>query len=73
MNNQLLTTKQAASILSVSEDFLARDRWAGAKIPFIKLGSRAVRYRQEDIEDFINSRRMKSTSEHQVSKLAART
>ena len=63
MTNQLLTTKQAASYLCMSAAFLERDRWAGAKIPFLKVGSRAVRYRMEDLENFLNSRLRKSTSD----------
>lgn len=56
MSERLLTTKEAARYLGVSGSFLERDRWAGAKIPFIKLGNRAVRYRQEDLDAFIESR-----------------
>lgn len=56
MDERLLTTKEAARYLGVSASFLERDRWAGAKIPFIKLGNRAVRYRQEDLDNFIESR-----------------
>lgn len=37
MIEQLLTTKQAAPIQGVSIAFLERDRWAGARIPFIKM------------------------------------
>jgi predicted DNA-binding transcriptional regulator AlpA len=59
----LLNTKQAARYLGVSSAFLERDRWAGAKIPFIKLGTRSVRYRIKDIENFINQRVRRSTSE----------
>lgn len=57
MNSRnLLTTQQAADILGVSKAFLEKDRWAGAKIPFVKLGkTRAVRYKLEDLENFINS------------------
>ena len=36
MNNQLLTTNQAAIYLSLSKAFLERDRWAGAKVPLLK-------------------------------------
>lgn len=56
MLDKLLTTKQAAPILGVSEAFLERDRWAGAKVPFIRVGSRAVRYRLSDLESYIESR-----------------
>ena len=59
----LLTTPQAAKYLSVSKAFLERDRWAGARIPFIKVGSRAVRYRLADLEAFIEGQTRKSTSD----------
>lgn len=63
MQPQLLNTKEAAQYLSVSEAFLERDRWAGARIPFIKIGSRAVRYRQSDLDNHIQSNVKRSTSE----------
>lgn len=63
MNEPLLTTKEAAKCLSVSEAFLERDRWAGARIPFIRIGKRAVRYRPEDIDAYISIGIRKSTSE----------
>ena len=62
MQAQLLTTKEASKLLGVSTAFLERDRWAGAKIPFIKVGSRAIRYRQSDLDDYINNRVTYSTS-----------
>lgn len=63
MNTQLLNTKQAAQFLGLSKAFLERDRWAGAKVPFIKIGDRAVRYRLQDLEKYIESRFRKSTSD----------
>lgn len=63
MQEKLLTTKEAAPYLGVSEAFLERDRWAGAQVPFIRVGSRAVRYRVSDLEAFIESRRRVSTSQ----------
>lgn len=63
MQPQLLTTKAAAHYLGVSEAFLERDRWAGARIPFIKIGSRAVRYRLSDLDSHITSNIKRSTSE----------
>ncbi len=62
-DNRLLTTKEAAPILGVSIAFLERDRWAGATIPYIKVGSRAVRYRFSDLMRFIDSRIRLSTSQ----------
>ncbi|MEM7430689.1 MAG: helix-turn-helix domain-containing protein [Pseudomonadota bacterium] len=54
----LLTTKQAAKFLGVSMAFLERDRWAGATIPFVKVGSRSVRYLKSDLEDYIREHRV---------------
>lgn len=55
MQNQLLNTQQAADFLGVSVAFLERDRWAGARVPYIKVGSRAVRYQRSDLEQYILS------------------
>ena len=56
MDDQLLTTKEAAGYLGLSKAFLERDRWAGAQVPYIKIGSRAVRYRLSDLQHYIQSR-----------------
>lgn len=59
---QLLTTAQAAKMLCVSESFLERDRWAGARIPYVKVG-RSVRYQLAELDAYIASRIRRSTSE----------
>lgn len=64
MQDKLLTTKEAAPILGVSVAFLERDRWAGARVPYIKIGSRAVRYRQSDLATYIESCKRHSTSQN---------
>jgi len=66
MNANLLTTKQAANILGVSPAFLERDRWAGAKVPFVRVGSRSIRYRHSDLDTFIESRVKTSTSSYEM-------
>jgi Helix-turn-helix domain len=48
----LITGPEAESILRVARGYLAKDRTAQARIPFVKIG-RAVRYRQSDIRAFI--------------------
>lgn len=63
MQVNLLTTREAARYLGLSKAFLERDRWAGAKVPFIKIGSRAVRYRTQDLDAYIQSRIRRSTSD----------
>lgn len=64
MPPSLMTTKQAATFLGVSASFLEKDRWAGSRIPFIRIGSRSIRYRMEDLASFIQARSMRSTSEY---------
>lgn len=63
MQTKLLKTPEAALYLGLSKAFLERDRWAGAKVPFIKISTRAVRYRLQDLENYIDSRIRKSTSD----------
>ncbi len=63
MENRLLNTTEAARLLGVSKAFLERDRWAGARIPFIRVGTRAVRYRESDLTAFVEARLRRSTSE----------
>ena len=61
MSNNLLTTTEVAIYISMSKAFLERDRWAGARIPFIKIGSRAVRYRKSDLDAYIDKQVRTST------------
>ena len=63
IQTQLLSTPQAAKFLNVSIAFLERDRWAGARVPFVKIGSRAVRYRLNDLEAYVTSQRHQSVLE----------
>lgn len=63
MTNSLFNTKEAADYLGVSKAFLERDRWAGARIPFIKVGSRTVRYRLSDLNEYIEKQVRLSTSQ----------
>jgi len=53
---RLLTTTDAAIYLGVSKAFLERDRWAGARIPFVRVGSRGVRYQISDLEAYVARR-----------------
>ena len=64
MQDHLLTTKEAAPLLGVSIAFLERDRWAGARVPFIKIGARAVRYRLSDLHAYIETCIRKSTNQY---------
>jgi hypothetical protein len=61
---QLLTTRQAAQVLGMTEAFLERARWSGEPpIPFIKVSSRAIRYDPADLQSYLRSRVRTSTSE----------
>jgi hypothetical protein len=66
MQQKLLSTKEADRVLGVSAAFLERDRWAGARIPFIKVGTRAVRYRPSDLTAYIEAQTRTSTSDQGV-------
>ena len=63
MNTRLLNTKEAAHYLGVSTAFLERDRWAGARIEFVRIGTRAVRYEQAALDSYIEHQRRRSTSD----------
>jgi predicted DNA-binding transcriptional regulator AlpA len=58
----LLTQREAASFLQLSERTLERFRVAGLGPKFVRVG-RSIRYRLTDIETFIASRVVSSTSE----------
>lgn len=57
----LMTTAQAADFISMSESFLAQDRWRSNAtgcppvFPFVRVG-RAVRYRQTDLVAALDAR-----------------
>ncbi len=61
--DRLLTTKEAAAYLGVSAAFLERDRWAGARIPFVRIGSRAVRYPLGELENYVAGQLRTSTDD----------
>jgi predicted DNA-binding transcriptional regulator AlpA len=58
----LLTQRQAAEMLALSERTLERFRTSGMGPKFVRLGH-SVRYRLVDVEAFIASRVVGSTSE----------
>lgn len=49
----LLTELELANLLQVSVKTLQGQRWQKVGIPYLKIG-RAVRYRREDIESYLN-------------------
>ncbi|BBZ57058.1 hypothetical protein MPHO_40500 [Mycolicibacterium phocaicum] len=59
---EIMTAKQLATELHVSEASLAQDRYRGDGIPFVKIGSR-VRYMKADVEAFLNANRCTRTDD----------
>ena len=53
---------EAAEYLGMSLSWMQRSRWDGSGPPFVKL-NHAVRYRQSDLEAWIEARLQRSTSE----------
>ena len=58
----LLTQRQAAALLCLSERTLERFRVSGGGPRFVRCG-RSIRYRLSDVEAWISSRVVGSTSE----------
>lgn len=58
---ELLTVAEAAKRLKLSESHLHKLRVRGGSPTFVRLG-RAVRYRAEDLDAWVNARRATSTS-----------
>lgn len=59
----LLTTKEAANYLRLAKVTLERFRLTGSGPAFCKMGDKAVRYRPEDLDDWLASCVRKSTSD----------
>jgi predicted DNA-binding transcriptional regulator AlpA len=58
----LLTSREAAAVLRLSERTLERLRTAGIGPQFVRL-SRAIRYRHSDLVEYIEANLARSTSE----------
>lgn len=58
----ILTTKEAAAYCKLSQPTLERGRLTGDGPPFLKIG-KAVRYRASDLDLWLASRLVRSTSE----------
>ena len=66
MNNTIYrTTQETSEQLKLSAKALANSRSSGKGInlPFIKMGNGSVRYRQEDIDEYMESRLVNHTGE----------
>lgn len=62
MNHGLLTTPEVADLLQVAEITLRKWRLSGAGPRFVRCGAN-VRYRRDDIDQWIAERTVASTSE----------
>ena len=63
MDDELITTKEAAEFLGVSAAFLQRDRTDETEIPYVKVGRRAIRYKLSDLHSYIDDRRFQGTED----------
>jgi FMN phosphatase YigB (HAD superfamily) len=54
-DDDLIDERAAARMLGMSTAWLQRDRWAGASVPFVRMG-RAIRYRVGTLRDEIRKR-----------------
>jgi predicted DNA-binding transcriptional regulator AlpA len=61
-DSALLDTKQASALFGLSESTLRKWRLSGQGPAFVRLG-RAVKYRQADIDQFLDERLFHSTAE----------
>lgn len=59
---RLMTEQQLCELVYKSEKWAQRARWQGDGPRYVKLG-RHVRYRAEDVEEWINSNLRESTTE----------
>lgn len=59
--DDVMTAKQLAAELGISEASLAQDRYKGTGIPFVKVGNRRVRYLRVDVMAYLHANRMQRT------------
>jgi excisionase family DNA binding protein len=60
---RLLTTTEVAELTGLSPETLAQWRWLKKELPFIRLGTKCVRYRQSDVDAWLAKRLVSVTSE----------
>ena len=69
--DRLWTSADVEAYLKVAPGWAAKDRCGRALIPFVRIGSRAVRYRREDVERYIKTSIRKSTCDTGSADVAA--
>ncbi len=60
---ELLSVREAATLLHLSVQTLNDMRSAGSQLPFVKLSRNRVVYFKSDVLEFARSRRVRSTTE----------
>jgi predicted DNA-binding transcriptional regulator AlpA len=60
--DELLSTKQTATLLGVSQQWLEIGRTRGYGVPFVRLSPRRVRYRRSDVIAWLNERTHQGTA-----------
>jgi len=60
--DRLLKRPQAAAYLGLATQTLAKWACTGKYLPLVKLGNRAVRYRQSDLDKFIEKQTVGASS-----------
>jgi len=69
--SQCMRSAAAAQYLGIAESTLNKSRLIGNGPPFIKVGTRSVVYRKSDLDEFLESRLRRSTSDCVKAKLSA--
>lgn len=54
-NKNLIPERDAAEYLCVSAAWLQRQRWLNTGPTYVKVGTRAVRYRRDDLEAWVSA------------------
>jgi predicted DNA-binding transcriptional regulator AlpA len=62
--DELLSTKQIATLLGVSQQWLEIGRTRGYGVPFVRLSPRRVRYRRSDVIAWLKHRTHHATAEY---------
>ena len=57
-NIKYLTETQVSRLVGLSRKTLQKARYEGTGIPFVRIGKRAVRYRVEEVEAYLEACRL---------------
>jgi len=65
----LRTTPEAAAYLKLKPSTMDQLRWTGRGPRFVRIGGRSIRYRQSDLDAYIDAQVFSSTTEADASLL----